>query len=98
MTNVILTQIPLEELKAAISEAVKMEVEKINLHPTKQETEYITRKDAASILGISLPTLNTWSKCGILQSYKIGSQVRYKKEEVLTSLSKVHSIKYSRGS
>lgn len=96
MTELILTQIPKEELMTAISNAVKMEIEKLNLHKPEPLTEYITRKDAKEILGISLPTLNDWSKRGIIPSYRIASRVRYKRAEVMNSLTKVHSLKYGR--
>ncbi|HET8962476.1 MAG TPA: helix-turn-helix domain-containing protein, partial [Chitinophagales bacterium] len=55
---------------------------------------YITRREAADFLGISLPTLHDWSKRGILLPYKISSRIRYKKAEIEAALSKVKSIKY----
>lgn len=96
MTQTILTQIPLEELMTAIQDAVKTEIEKLNLNKPETPTEYITRKDTAGILGISLPTLNDWSKRGVIPSYRIASRVRYKRAEVMNSLTKVHSLKYGR--
>lgn len=95
MENLIFTQIPLEDLKSAISDAVRTEVEK-HLHKPEPPTEYITRQKTAEILGISLPTLNLWSKTGLIPSYRIASRVRYKKEEVLNSLNKVRTVKYGR--
>ncbi len=94
--NLILTQIPLQNLITAISDAVKTEFEKLNHKQPEPVTEYITRKATAEILGISLPTLNDWSKRGVLPSYRIASRVRYKKGEVLNSLSLVQTIKYRR--
>ena len=35
-------------------------------------------------------------KKGIIPSYRIASRVRYKREEVLNSVTKVHSLKYRR--
>lgn len=96
MTQTILTTIPKEEFFTAIQDAVKIEIEKLNLHKPETPTEYITRKETAGILGISLPTLNDWSKQGIIPSYRIASRVRYKRAEVLNSLSKVQSLKYRR--
>lgn len=96
MTQTLFTQISKEELMTAIQGAVKNEIEKLNLSKPETITEYITRKDTAGILGISLPTLNDWSKRGIIPSYRIASRVRYKRAEVLNSLQKVHSLKYGR--
>lgn len=97
MNEVILSPIPLDTLRTLISESVKVEVEKfssLSNHP--QETELITREQTSKILGISLPTLYSWTKLGILPSYRIGTRIRYKKSEVLDSVSKVESIKYGR--
>jgi excisionase family DNA binding protein len=96
MKQLILSPIPLEELKAAITDAVKCELQKLQLHNTDPPTEYITRKKTAEILGISLPTLNDWSKRGVIPSYRICSRVRYKREEVMNSVNKVQTIKYGR--
>jgi excisionase family DNA binding protein len=94
----ILSSIPLDELVTVISETVKKEVESAtSFRKPESESEYITRQDAARILGISLPTLNDWSKRGVLPSYRIQSRVRYKKAEVLDSLKQVQTIKYRRG-
>jgi len=51
----------------------------------------------AKLLRISLPTLNEWSKQGIVQSYRIGSRILYKKEEIETSIKEVRNLKYKRG-
>lgn len=96
MTQKISTEFTLDEFKTVIQDAVKNEIEKLNLNKPEIPTEYITRKETAGILGISLPTLNEWSKQGIIPSYRIASRVRYKKEEVMNSLTKVQSLKYKR--
>jgi excisionase family DNA binding protein len=96
MQNILFSQISLEDLKAAISEVVKAEVERLNLHKPEPSAEYISRKESARILGITLPTLNDWSKRGIIPSYRIESRVRYKKAEVEDSLRRVQTIKHSR--
>ena len=96
MNEIILSPISLKDFESLIRTCIKAELE--TLSPAKPpETEYITRKETASILGISLPTLNDWSKRGIIPSYRIASRVRYKKAEIESSLSKVQSYKYGRG-
>lgn len=54
------------------------------------ETQLLTRKEVAKWLDISLPTLHAWTKNGILQAYRIGNKVRYKKNEVLESLQSIN--------
>ncbi len=86
-TNLILSSIPLNELMTVISETVKIEFERQNnLSAPPPDNEYITRKETSQILGISLPTLNEYTKRGLITSFRIGSRVRYKKDEVLKSL------------
>ena len=43
---------------------------------------YLSRKEVCQMLKISLPTLNEWSKQGILQAYKKGNRVLYKATEI----------------
>ncbi|OQD42608.1 hypothetical protein BUL40_10360 [Croceivirga radicis] len=51
--------------------------------------QLLTRQEVASLLTISLPTLHSWTSKGILQSYRIGNKIRYKKDEVLMSLKRI---------
>lgn len=96
MNDVVLSPISLKEFETLIRNCVKDELQNLP-SSAPQETEYITRREAAAILGVSLPTLNDWSKRGILTSYTIGTRVRYKKAEVENSLTQVQSLKYKRG-
>ena len=96
MQDFILLPITLEQLQNVISEAVHTEFTKFNSIPAPEAVEYITRKETAQILGVSLVTLNEWTKTGTLQGYRIASRVRYKKTEVFSSLKKVQQIKFGR--
>src|ERR1035437_5701589 len=96
MKDLILSSLSLDEFKTVISEAVKCELGKFPSYKPDPPTEFISRKQAASILGISLPTLGLWSKTGIIPSYRIASRVRYKKQDVLNSLSQVQTLKFKR--
>ena len=64
---------------------------------TQNQSSFITRSQVSEILKVSLPTLNEWTKQGLLQSYKIGSRVLYKLHEVDTAISKLATYKYKRG-
>lgn len=87
MNDLIFSQISIDELATVIQMTVQKEFEKINNSKTPQpENEYLTRKETCRILGVSLPTLNDYSKRGLIPSYRIGTRIRYKKEEVLNSL------------
>lgn len=75
----------------AVKEAVKSEFESRYLKPTEALKPYLSRKEAAELLGVSLPTLNDWSKSGIVPSYKLGSRVRYRLSEIQAALRKQHT-------
>ena len=97
MENIILSQIPISDLKDFISEAVKTGLQNLsNSQPEKETTELVTRLQTAKILNVSLPTLNDWTKKGIIKGYRIGSRVRYKKNEVFEALKQVHTLKFRR--
>jgi len=89
-----ITNLEVSELETLIENSVKKALE--GLKPEKSETELITRQETAQILGITLVTLNSWSKLGKIPSYRIGTRVRYKKSEVLESLNKVSTLKNGR--
>ena len=64
-----------------------------------KKVDYITRKQAAALLRISLPTLSSWTKLGIVTSVKIGTRVLYRSdilESCTADLQKGTMKKYSR--
>jgi uncharacterized membrane protein len=75
--------ITVEELQSTIKSIVSEIVTSNPITEPTKEQELITRKETAKILGVSLPTLDNWSKLGILKSYKIATRVRYNRDEVL---------------
>jgi len=58
---------------------------------------FLNRKEAAQRLGIGLSTLNTLSKEGAVQSYRLGGKIRYKESEIEGALEQVKNLKYKRG-
>lgn len=64
--------------------------------PPANKTQYLTRKEVASLLRISLPTLHELIKTGKLKSYRIGGRVLFNKSEVEGSLEEIESHKYKR--
>ncbi len=99
MENLILSPIPLEQLKAIICDSVRMELSKRldSITQANTQTELITRKEAAYFLGISLPTLLNFTKAGKIVGYRIGTRVRYKRAELEQALNEIKSIKVKRG-
>lgn len=96
--EIILNGISFEQLENSLKTIVQNEVQKIvsGLTATKPEPELITRKETALILGISLPTLNDWTKNGTIPAQRIGTRVRYQRANVYASLKDIETLKYRR--
>jgi excisionase family DNA binding protein len=96
MENQILYSMKLVELLEKIEQIIDRRLE--TLRPSKQEaSEYITRKEVADILKITLPTLRDWTRLGWLKSYKIGTRVLYKRKEVEQAIEGLLTHKNKKG-
>ena len=56
-----------------------------------ENLEFLTRKETAQKLRISLPTLHSWTCQGLLKCYKLGGRVLYSSKDVYSSLSLTES-------
>jgi excisionase family DNA binding protein len=88
MHNQILTSVPYEKLLNDLTERLRQVMPQLQATPPPPEKkdDLITRKETATLLGITLPTLHTWSLQGKLKAYRIGTRVRYKRNEVMLAL------------
>lgn len=79
------------QMQAAWSDTIKTELAPYLkfITPPAAGTELLTRKEAAKMLSISLPTLHQWSLAGKIKGYRIGTRVRYKKAELESALSQM---------
>jgi excisionase family DNA binding protein len=94
MQNLLLTSIPLETIEERFSNVVDQKFQTLltalqQQQSTKDQKEYLTRKEAAQLLSISLVTLSEWQKQGIVKGYRIASRIRFKRQELETSLSQI---------
>ncbi len=71
----------LDSIQVQLKALQKNKVEPIKL---------LSRHEVAKMLGISLMTLYTWTKKGIIPAYRIGNKIKYKKSEVLESMELVN--------
>ena len=67
----------------------KLEFINGKFQPTPTE-ELMTRDEVSEYLKVSLTTIWIWSKKGILNSYRIGNKVYYKKIEIENTLVKIY--------
>lgn len=81
-----------DELKENILKDLRLELNELslNLQPPKEE-EYLTRKEVATMLKISLVTLHDWNKKKILNPYRLGNLIRYKRSEIDQALIRINS-------
>ena len=80
-----------DELKDDIIKDVRAELKQIaqNFKPVTPP-EYLTRQETAKILKVSLVTLSDWNKKGILNPYRLGNLIRYKRTEIDESLIQIN--------
>lgn len=55
--------------------------------------ELLNREQAAQLLGITLPTLRDYTRRGYVTGYRLGSRVRYKRNELMAGLEKMRYAK-----
>tara|TARA_A200000113_G_C8699731_1_gene301537 strand:+ start:274 stop:570 length:297 start_codon:yes stop_codon:yes gene_type:complete len=81
-----------QQLRDNLLNGFKKELKEIvlNFKPQKQP-EYLTRKEVAEILKVSLVTLSDWNKKGVLKPYRLGNLIRYKREEIDQALISIYS-------
>lgn len=91
MDNLILTQIPLEELLALVKQAVREEISASTGKPgeaNKTASPPITQAELCEFLGITPQTAIRYRQKGKIPFMTIGSAVRFDKDEVIAALKK----------
>lgn len=96
MQKHILLAIPLAEFESLIRSCVRAELEAHPKEETNTTVEYLSAKQAAAMLRISLPTLRKYTHDSLFKAYRIGRAVRYRRNEVEQSLPSMRTVKYSR--
>ena len=86
---------PVKELAAAIAELLAPTFKEATQRQPEpiQGKEYLTRKETAEKLNVSLPTLNDYTKRNIVIGYRFGARVLYKQTDIVAALTK---MKYRR--
>lgn len=94
MEKFITTNLNGEELQTLIIEAVKKANQQNNLNQTSDSimNDYLSQREAAKFLRISLPTLIRWKNAKRVPYYQEGRKVLFKKSELLHVLQKNQSL------
>jgi len=69
-----------EQLDEKIQKAVSTALQSL---PQNAPDRLLTRKQAAELLDISLPTLTAWEKAKRIKATRIGSRVYFKQSELI---------------
>jgi excisionase family DNA binding protein len=90
MQEVTITQITYSELELLMHKTlikILKEYSESNI-TVIDDNLWMTRKEVSDMFGISLPTINKWTKEKKINGYKLAgsSRVRYKRSEILDSL------------
>lgn len=80
---------PVNELAAALAEKLGPLFTVSQNNATPQAEKYLTRKETAQILNVSLPTLNEYTKQNKIIGYRFGVRVLYKQSEIPEALIKM---------
>lgn len=84
INSILIQGATLEDLERMIYRAVKQEIgmsAKESNNPAK-EIKLLSRRETAKLLMISLPTLSSWTKIGVIKSRTIGRSVYYTQQDI----------------
>jgi excisionase family DNA binding protein len=98
MQQILLQGLGLNDFKNLISEVLEEKLGNTSVKDSYiSDSKYLSRKEVSLLLKISFTTLHDWSKRGIIQSYRIGNRILYKKNEIEQAITQVKNLKYKRG-
>ena len=78
------------------------QIERLILRLTEDKSDekkiinYLSRQEAANLLKISLPTLNEYTRTGIIKGSRVGSRVLYLEEDIINAVKEIPVLKYKR--
>ena len=84
-----------DQLSERFRQIVREELSAIQ--PKEDIPKYLSREEVCKSLRISLPTLNSYTRKGIIKGAKVGSRVLYLASDVQEALKDATSLKYRRG-
>lgn len=93
MESIQINNFKIADLEQAIKNVLKENVFNNVLDNIRQENSLsmYSREATADMLCVSLPTLNEWTKQGIIRAFRIGGRVLYKLEDINDALTEVQT-------
>lgn len=84
--QIFLQGITLDQLNQHLLNGVDARMKELAERSENEPVQYLTRRELANKLSISLPTLHDWVKKGLLKAYRMGNRVYFKSDEIDDSL------------
>lgn len=81
--SVLVQYASLADIEAMVNRAVGKRIEAFYKSIQKKPDVLVKRKDAAAMIGVSLPTIDAYARCGILHTKRLGGRVFFSEEEIL---------------
>jgi len=90
MQDIVLISIPETTIRNIVEQAVRKVIAETQSStvPSDDGKLLLSRKEAADLAGVCLATLDNKVKAGVLQKYRTGGIVRFKKSEVIEAFSR----------
>jgi excisionase family DNA binding protein len=84
--HIFLSGISIEEFEADLLEKLKALIQPALIAIQREEAEdFLTRKQVAKLLGVSLVTISKWQKNGNIKFHRFGTRIRFKRSEILNA-------------
>lgn len=86
MTSLLIQQASISDIEAMVSRLLDQRLGDFKSQKRDDASRYLTRKEAAAMLRISLPTLADWTRLGRIGAYRIGGRVLYAHSDITKAL------------
>ncbi len=92
INNAILIQnVTIQDLERIVERAVDKRMSAVSVQQPKEAEEkglpkYVKRIETARILGVTVPTLDDWTRNGLIQCCRISNRVYYSEKEIARAL------------
>ena len=86
--NLFLSGLTPQEFQEMLINSLEQVIKPLVSAKESRSTELLTRKEAARLLRISLPTLADWTQQGIIHAFRIGRRVFYLVSDIQNALKK----------
>jgi hypothetical protein len=86
---------PFEEISTRLA-SIENRLIDLSLPKEDVDLKYLSREEVCTILKVSMPTLNTYTKKGIIKVSKIGTRMLYLEADIKSAIQDTTSLKYKR--